>query len=80
MDIKQCFKCQGYGHLAIACKAKEVCGLCAGDHDTRKCQTGKEKCVNCDRKGLSSNHTATSATCPVRQREKEWVSKKTIYA
>jgi len=80
-DVKQCFKCQRYGHLAASCKNEEACGICAGPHDTRKCtKVEQEKCVNCGRKGGPDGHSATSRRCPVRQNEREWVAQMTVYA
>ncbi|KAJ7431776.1 hypothetical protein B0H11DRAFT_1610642, partial [Mycena galericulata] len=35
--LTQCFNCQGYGHIAKACKDPIKCGLCAGSHATKTC-------------------------------------------
>jgi hypothetical protein len=32
--IKQCFKCQRYGHIGIQCKAAKAYSYCAQEHDT----------------------------------------------
>ncbi|KAK8045664.1 hypothetical protein PG993_005688 [Apiospora rasikravindrae] len=36
--IKQCFRCQKYGHITTQCAAThDTCGFCSDSHDTRKC-------------------------------------------
>ncbi|KAJ7219836.1 hypothetical protein C8J57DRAFT_959528, partial [Mycena rebaudengoi] len=36
--LTQCYKCQGYGHIAKFCKEPMVkCALCAGTHETKSC-------------------------------------------
>ena len=67
-EIKQCFKCQGYGHIATLCKKRETCGHCAGEHPTKECPNPeKPKCTNCGK-----NHPTWDSRCQVRigQREK----------
>lgn len=74
--VTQCFRCQGYGHIAARCESPEKCLQCAGPHkhtdcpctsDGVKCQTSfycmhaPWKCANC--KGA---HTATDPDCPAR--------------
>jgi hypothetical protein len=64
--IKQCFKCQAYGHKANVCTRKAKCGKCAQEHETRECQTETIQCANC--KGA---HCAWVRECPVRQQKRE---------
>ena len=47
--IKQCFKCQKFGHSASDCKDKLRCLRCAGKHTVKSCNELKEraKCANC---------------------------------
>ena len=47
--VKQCFKCQKYGHSAIECKNEQRCLQCSGQHTVKQCAEPKEKakCANC---------------------------------
>lgn len=67
--MKQCFKCQRYGHIGTQCKATTACGHCAQEHDTRDCpsragQTVTRKCAAC-----RGEHEAWSRQCPTRKDE-----------
>ncbi|XP_048513496.1 uncharacterized protein LOC125501477 [Athalia rosae] len=71
--IMQCFKCQQFGHMAKDCRqADDVCGKCAGKHETRQCQMedGTAKCANCCREKMNAtDHWATNANiCPAYRR------------
>ena len=46
--VKQCFKCQKYGHSAIECKNEQRCLRCSGQHTLKQCAEPKEnaKCLN----------------------------------
>ena len=46
-QIKQCFKCQAYGHKASVCTKKARCGKCAHEHETKECQSETTLCANC---------------------------------
>jgi hypothetical protein len=35
--LKQCFKCQKYGHIGTQCKATTARGYCAQEHNSRDC-------------------------------------------
>jgi hypothetical protein len=37
--LKQCYKCQKYGHIGIQCKANTACGYCAEAHNSKDCPT-----------------------------------------
>jgi hypothetical protein len=65
-QIKQCFKCQAYGHKASICTRKARCGKCAQEHETKGCQSATTQCANCE-----GSHHAWSHECPVRQHKKE---------
>src|SRR5204863_1177221 len=65
-QIKQCFKCQAYGHKANVCTRKVKCGKCAQEHETRECQSETTQCANC-----KGSHHAWVNECPVRQRVRE---------
>lgn len=63
-EIRQCLRCQKYGHLIRFCKAvAATCAKCAGPHETSTCDASPKdyKCSNC-----SKNHSAGSRTCPVQ--------------
>lgn len=60
--IKQCFKCQAYGHIAPHCGRSEKCGKCASSHATQACtENNRKKCGNCGR-----NHASWSGQCTIR--------------
>ena len=73
--IKQCFKCQSFGHVLKDCKADSPkCFRCAGDHFGRDCvKRTREfrKCSNCAEssnqlfKSGAMSHNAASIDCPV---------------
>jgi hypothetical protein len=67
--LRQCYKCQNYGHIGTQCKASTACGYCAQEHSSRDCPTrtgdgSPRKCATC--KGA---HEAWNHQCPVRQEE-----------
>ncbi|KAK8096430.1 uncharacterized protein PG998_014298 [Apiospora kogelbergensis] len=73
--MKQCLRCQQYGHITTQCAAAhDTCGYCAGIHDSRNCHVRispvkqPPKCALC--KGV---HTAHSIQCEHRQREHQRV-------
>jgi hypothetical protein len=47
LEMKQCFKCFGWGHTQAACGREERCGECAGNHPTKECSKERVSCVNC---------------------------------
>lgn len=65
----QCYNCQKFGHLAVNCRNKITCLLCAGNHKVSDCpnkETNTKKCTNC-----TKDHSANFAGCPFMMREKE---------
>lgn len=66
--LKQCYKCQRYGHIGTQCTASETCGQCAEPHNTRQCRKREEdpsftpKCALC-----KGQHAAWSNICQIRQ-------------
>ena len=72
-DIRQCYRCQGYGHITTRCEGKTRCAICAGEHDTREHKSlvvkglAKEdlKCAACEQNG----HPAWDPRCPIRSKE-----------
>ena len=64
--IKQCFRCQAYGHKAETCTRTMICGRCAQEHETRTCTVETNKCTHC-----SDAHPAWHHKCPRRIKEHE---------
>ena len=58
----QCMKCRGWGHIAASClEAKDTCGTCGGEHQTRNCTSpDKTYCVSCK----SDTHASWDRKCP----------------
>jgi hypothetical protein len=74
--VKQCFKCQEYGHIGTRCYKPDKCGWCSLSHPTQDCLTTNErdregkdqrKCANCN-----ATHEAWSSHCPKRKAEIEY--------
>ena len=68
--LKQCFKCQKYGHIGTQCKAITACGYCAQEHSSRDCpskteRTAARKCAAC-----GGAHEAWNQDCPTRKDER----------
>lgn len=65
-DIRQCFKCQGFGHSAAFCNYDRRCVKCDSQHEPGMCQNNDDKtaahCVNCGADG----HPASWRGCPKR--------------
>jgi hypothetical protein len=70
MDILRCFKCNQFGHMAIKCERAVCCADCAENHESKDCDSGVKKCVNCEyakktfKIDVNSNHPAYSMKCP----------------
>ncbi|EKG09471.1 Zinc finger CCHC-type protein [Macrophomina phaseolina MS6] len=73
--VKQCFNCQKYGHIGTQCQAPQACGYCAGQHNSKEC--GQKEDPNAERKcaACKRSHTAWSAVCPERKKEKDRVER-----
>ncbi|KAG5866451.1 hypothetical protein JTB14_015355 [Gonioctena quinquepunctata] len=68
--VIRCYRCQKYGHVASNCRSPLACSRCAGEHDTRNCESRSIRCVNCYREGAEiQDHEATSFDCPTYQRK-----------
>lgn len=67
--ITQCYRCQGYNHMAMNCPNSLKCLRCSGPHRSSDCTTTNSKdftCANC-----SGNHASVSPNCPTRNTEIE---------
>lgn len=60
-EVRRCYRCHKYGHLAATCKKPEVCGRCAESYETKNCKAEMTslKCVNC-----SGKHSSGHISCP----------------
>lgn len=65
-QIKQCSRCQAYGHKAEACTRTITCRRCAQQHETRTCIMETNKCTHC-----SGTRPAWHHECPRRIKEHE---------
>lgn len=69
-NMKKCYKCQAYGHLAVNCTNRIYCGSCTGNHYTRECQAEESKCINCldannkYKTNYNTQHSTSSYNCP----------------
>lgn len=58
-EVRRCFKCQKYGHIAKSCAFRPACGRCAQQHETKSCDgRAKLQCVNCNK-----NHRSGDPAC-----------------
>ncbi|XP_046750286.1 uncharacterized protein LOC124413608 [Diprion similis] len=70
VNVKRCFRCWGYYHIAKNCKRDVTCTECAGNHNARECTSTQSKCINCIHKNQSFNlninveHSALDRDCP----------------
>lgn len=65
-NIVQCYKCQGYNHIARNCHRNPKCLKCSGDHLVSNCIVRNEsqyKCANCNQ-----NHIASDSSCAVKNK------------
>lgn len=73
-NVKRCFKCWEFYHIAKNCKRDETCHKCAGKHKAIDCTATTNNCVNCMFKiktynlKISSEHDALSGECPTYRR------------
>ena len=75
--VKQCFKCQCFGHHASECKARDTtCFRCSEKHSASECPNKKNrsafKCCNCTKsrhpsiQSFAHTHNAADPQCPIR--------------
>jgi len=68
--VKQCFKCQHYGHIGTQCKATITCGYCAQEHESRECPSKLDRNVPRKCAACRGGHEAWSYQCPTRKEER----------
>lgn len=82
-NVKRCFKCWGYFHIAANCTRQEVCHTCAGNHKSNECKSSTKKCINCIYKNRTYNlkideeHDALNRECPTYVKALEEEKKRT---
>lgn len=71
MNIRRCFKCWGFTHVASNCSSTQRrCPKCAGNHHQNECDSSEEKCVVCCdavskfHLNVNTNHNVFSSDCP----------------
>ena len=57
-EVRRCYHCHRYGHIARRCSSNPVCGRCAGSHPPGECNSAPKKCANC-----SGPHVAGDPSC-----------------
>lgn len=82
IDIRRCFKCNGFNHMSEQCKSKIRCPLCAGEHNVKDCDKQLLKCPNCldysitNKLELNVEHAAWDNNCFVyKQKINEFKTK-----
>src|SRR5580765_111126 len=82
-NVKRCYKCWGFRHIAKNCSKLDTCHKCAGNHLTNDCTSTIMKCINCVHKiktynlQINDDHDALSIDCPTFRRILEEEKKKT---
>ena len=65
-EVRRCYKCQKYGHIADDCNGPVRCGKCAGGHRTPECPASPappQRCANC-----TGAHQAGDRSCPEQKK------------
>lgn len=69
-EVRRCFRCQAYGHVAAKCNRAECCGYCASSHLSTLCKVSrdpaKHTCSNC-----KGSHQSGHSSCPYQIRAVE---------
>ena len=91
--ILQCYQCQSFGHrkgspsCPLASTNINTCLYCSKNHQSKECnlkkQPDKFKCANCTRfsnpddESNSLIHTTTDQSCPMFQKQMDYILKNT---
>lgn len=65
--IQQCYRCQGYNHIAKDCPHSQMCLRCSGPHRSSECKMNNPAnylCANCGK-----NHLSIDPSCLIRKAE-----------
>ena len=62
--VTQCYKCQGFNHVAKDCKSEQKCVRCAGAHKSTECPDKKKKSIKLKCSNCNGDHVASSRDCP----------------
>lgn len=62
-NIRQCFRCQIFGHQAEHCKSQQICINCGVPHSKNECNSNFKCCANC-----GGSHAANDRNCVMRDR------------
>lgn len=69
VELRVCYKCCGFSHLAKNCNRDTKCPKCSNDHGVNECRISDKKsfkCINCLSQGLLNvDHAAWDSRCPV---------------
>lgn len=69
VELRVCFKCCGFSHLAKNCNKDTKCPKCGDDHSVGDCRISDKKsfkCTNClSQKLMNVDHAAWDTRCPV---------------
>lgn len=69
LNIRRCFKCWGFDHVASKCVANIRCPKCGDSHSQDTCDSTSEKCAVCSdavakfHLKIDTNHTIFSTSC-----------------
>ncbi|KAF7933927.1 uncharacterized protein EAE98_003636 [Botrytis deweyae] len=67
--LKQCYKCQRYGHIGTQCKANTACGYCAKAHNSKDCPDKSDKSTTRNCVVYRGAHEEWNNRCPARKEE-----------
>jgi hypothetical protein len=90
LRVRQCFKCDKFGHIAENCRSSITCSHCSGSHDQKNCpdkfKPDSAKCSNCSahnqrnpKSGYAVNHTSYSSQCPLYIRQISFLRQRLDY-
>ena len=63
-QVIQCYKCQGFNHIAKDCKKAQKCVRCAGDHKFTECPDKNKDSLKLKCSNFHGEHVASSKECP----------------